>query len=131
LTGGRRQIRDTRAGYVIQQAAWSEDTLPTLQAINDRNSYSIASTLNATYVTCYFVKRLLSPAKPTRPKPRSSRLPGSGFSKKLENLKHAVALHFAHYNFCRVHHSLRVTPAMEAGITDHVWTLNELLLARQ
>lgn len=42
-----------------------------------------------------------------------------GFSKKLENLKYAVALHFAHYNFCRVHKSLRVTPAMEAGITDH------------
>jgi IS1 family transposase len=50
-----------------------------------------------------------------------------GFSKKLENLKHAVALHFAHYNFCRVHKSLRVTPAMEAGLTDHVWTLSELL----
>ena len=42
-----------------------------------------------------------------------------GFSKKFENLKHAVALHFAHYNFCRVHGTLRVTPTMEAGITDH------------
>jgi IS1 family transposase len=50
-----------------------------------------------------------------------------GFSKKLENLQHAVALHFAHYNFCRVHKSLRVTPAMEAGLTDHVWTWEELL----
>jgi len=50
-----------------------------------------------------------------------------GFSKKLENLKHAIALHFAFYNFCRVHKSLRVTPAMEAGLTDHVWTLGELL----
>jgi hypothetical protein len=50
-----------------------------------------------------------------------------GFSKKLENLKHAIALHFAYYNFCRVHRSLRVTPAMEAGIADHVWTLGELL----
>jgi transposase-like protein/IS1 family transposase len=50
-----------------------------------------------------------------------------GFSKKLENLKHAVALHFAHYNFCRIHRSLRVTPAMQAGITDHVWTLSELI----
>src|SRR5262249_49438899 len=46
-----------------------------------------------------------------------------GFSKKFENLRHAIALHFAHYNFCRVHKTLRVTPAMEAGITDHVWTL--------
>ena len=42
------------------------------------------------------------------------------FSKKLENLKHAVALHFAYYNFCRIHKTLRVTPAMETGITDHI-----------
>lgn len=51
------------------------------------------------------------------------------FSKKLENLKAAVALHFAYYNFCRIHSSLRITPAMKAGITDHVWELNELLAA--
>ena len=50
-----------------------------------------------------------------------------GFSKKLGNLKAAVALYFAHYNFCRIHGALRVTPAMEAGLTDHVWTLTELL----
>ena len=49
------------------------------------------------------------------------------FSKKFDNLKAALALHFAHYNFCRVHGSLRVTPAMEAGITDHIWTMGELL----
>lgn len=47
----------------------------------------------------------------------------NGFSKKLENLKAAVALHFAHYNFCRVHTTLRVTPAMQAGLADHVWTI--------
>jgi IS1 family transposase len=52
-----------------------------------------------------------------------------GFSKKLENLAAAFALHTAHYNFCRVHSKLRVTPAMEAGITDHVWELGELLAA--
>jgi len=51
----------------------------------------------------------------------------NAFSKKLANLKAAVVLHFAHYNFMRVHSSLRVTPAMEAGITDHVWTWGELL----
>jgi hypothetical protein len=51
----------------------------------------------------------------------------NAFSKKLLNLQAAVALHFAYYNFCRVHSSLRVTPAMEAGITDHVWTIAELL----
>ncbi len=50
----------------------------------------------------------------------------NAFSKKLENLEAAVALHFAHYNFARVHKTLRVTPAMEAGIADHVWTLEEI-----
>lgn len=50
-----------------------------------------------------------------------------GFSKKVSHLKAAVALHFAYYNFCRVHRSLRVTPAMEAGLTDHVWTIAELI----
>ena len=51
----------------------------------------------------------------------------NAFSKKVENLKAAIALHFAHYNFVRVHRTLRVTPAMEAGITDHVWGWGELL----
>jgi IS1 family transposase len=51
----------------------------------------------------------------------------NGFSKKLENHGHAVALHFFHYNFIRIHKTLRVTPAMEAGITDHVWSFEELL----
>jgi IS1 family transposase len=51
----------------------------------------------------------------------------NGFSKKLENHGHMVALYFMHYNFCRVHKTLRVTPAMEAGIANHVWSLEELL----
>jgi IS1 family transposase len=51
----------------------------------------------------------------------------NGFSKKLENHGHAVALHFMHYNFCRVHKTLRVTPAMEAGLADHIWTMEELV----
>ena len=51
----------------------------------------------------------------------------NAFSKKWENLKAAVALHFAYYNLCHVHASLRVTPAMQAGIADHVWNLGELL----
>ncbi len=50
----------------------------------------------------------------------------NGFSKKIENLECAVALHFMYYNFGRIHKSLRVTPAMEAGIVDHVWTLEEI-----
>ncbi len=52
-----------------------------------------------------------------------------GFSKKWGNLNAALALHFAHYNFCRVHGSLRITPAMASGITDHIWTISELLQA--
>jgi IS1 family transposase len=51
----------------------------------------------------------------------------NAFSKKLDNLKAAVALHFAHYNFVRVHSSLRVTPAMAAGVTDHLWSISELM----
>lgn len=51
----------------------------------------------------------------------------NAFSKKLENHGHAVALYFMHYDFCRVHKTLRVTPAMEAGLADHVWDLEELL----
>lgn len=51
----------------------------------------------------------------------------NAFSKKLENLKAAVALHFAHYNFVRIHQTLRVTPAMEAGITNRLWTISDLL----
>jgi len=51
----------------------------------------------------------------------------NAFSKKLDNHKAACALHFAYYNFCRIHKSLWVTPAMEAGITNHKWTLRELL----
>ena len=50
----------------------------------------------------------------------------NGFSKKLENLKAAVALHFAHYNFVKIHQTLRVTPAMAAQLTDHLWDLPEL-----
>lgn len=50
----------------------------------------------------------------------------NAFSKKIENQAHAVALHFMHYNFCRVHQTLRVTPAMEAKVSDHVWSLEEI-----
>jgi IS1 family transposase len=51
----------------------------------------------------------------------------NAFSKKLDNLKHSVALHFMHYNFCRIHKSLRVTPAMEAGVSNHVWEIGEIV----
>jgi hypothetical protein len=58
----------------------------------------------------------------------------NAFSKKVENHAHAVALHFVHYNFCRVHQTLTKaakgihrTPAMAAGLTDHVWTVAEIV----
>ena len=50
----------------------------------------------------------------------------NAFSKKVENLEYAVALHFMYYNFGRIHKTLRVTPAMEAGVSDHVWNLEEI-----
>lgn len=51
----------------------------------------------------------------------------NGFSKKLENHRLACAVHFIHYNFARIHSSIRVTPAMAAGISDHVWELSEIV----
>jgi IS1 family transposase len=51
----------------------------------------------------------------------------NAFSKKVENHAHSVALYFMHYNFCRVHQTLRVTPAMEAGIADHIWSVEEMV----
>jgi hypothetical protein len=51
----------------------------------------------------------------------------NAFSKKLENHAAMVALYFMYYNFGRVHQTLRVTPAMEAGIADHVWTIEEIV----
>jgi hypothetical protein len=51
----------------------------------------------------------------------------NGFSKKLENHAAAIALYFMYYNFARVHQTLRVTPAMEAGIADHVWGIDEIV----
>lgn len=48
-------------------------------------------------------------------------------SKKVENHGHALALYFMYYNFARIHQTLRVTPAMQAGVTDHVWSLEEIV----
>ncbi len=50
----------------------------------------------------------------------------NGFSRNVENHACAAALYFMHYNFCRIHQSLRVTPAMEAGVAKHVWSLEEV-----
>jgi hypothetical protein len=51
----------------------------------------------------------------------------NAFSKKVENLQHATSLYFMYYNFARIHSTLRVTPAMEAGISQHVWTIREIV----
>jgi hypothetical protein len=51
----------------------------------------------------------------------------NAFSMKLANLKAAVALHYAHYNFVRLHRTLRCTPAMAAGVTDRLWSVEELI----
>jgi hypothetical protein len=51
----------------------------------------------------------------------------NGFSKKMENLAHAVAIHFMHYDFCRIHQSQRVTPAMEAKLTTRLWEIEDLV----
>jgi hypothetical protein len=51
----------------------------------------------------------------------------NAFSKKLENHAHAVALHYMHYNFARIHKTLRITPAMAAGVTDRLWNVADIV----
>lgn len=51
----------------------------------------------------------------------------NAFSKKIENHMAAISMHYMHYNFCRIHQSLRITPAMAAGVSDHVWSLDEVI----
>lgn len=51
----------------------------------------------------------------------------NAFSKKIQNHEAAIALHHMHYNFARIQQILRVTPAMEAGISNHIWTLEEIV----
>jgi len=50
----------------------------------------------------------------------------NGFSKKIENHRHALALHYMYYNFCRIHKSLRVTPAIEAGVSNKLWSAEDI-----
>ena len=57
---------------------------------------------------------------------RFTRLTNAFSKKKVENPMHAISLHYMYYNFGRIHRSLRVSPAMEAGVTDHLWTLEEI-----
>jgi hypothetical protein len=78
---------------------------------------------SAPYLTSYVERQNLTLRMQQR---RFSRL-SNGFSKKLENHVAAVALYAAHYNLCRVHETLRVTPAMQLGVTDHIWSVGELV----
>ena len=79
---------------------------------------------NPKYVSTSHVERMnLSIRMQNR---RFTRLTNA-FSKKLDNHIHALALYFAFYNFCRIHKTLRVTPAMQAGITDRLWTLDDIV----
>lgn len=72
--------------------------------------------------TSYVERQNLTMRMSTR---RFTRLTNA-FSKKLENHMHAISLHYMYYNFGRIHQTLRVTPAMEAGISDHVWSVEEI-----
>jgi IS1 family transposase len=84
----------------------------------------LAGNPNPDYISTSFVERQnLSMRMGMR---RFTRLTNA-FSKKLENHGHMVALYFMHYNYCRVHKTLRVSPAIEAGLTDHVWDIEELI----
>jgi hypothetical protein len=51
----------------------------------------------------------------------------NAFSKKIENQQHAAALFVFHYNFCKLHKTIRCTPAMEAGVSDHIWEIEEII----
>ena len=85
---------------------------------------TISGRPNPRYVSTSFVERQnLTMRMSMR---RFTRLTNA-FSKKIENLEHAVNLHYMYYNFARVHQTLRVTPAMEAGVSGHVWSIEEIV----
>jgi len=80
---------------------------------------------NATYRTTNYVER---PNLTMRMGMRRFTRLTNAFSKKVENHAAMVAIHFLYYNFGRIHKTLRVTPAMQAGLADHVWSLEEIVL---
>lgn len=85
-------------------------------------SFCYAKAKNVPISTSYVERQNLTMRMNMR---RFTRLTNA-FSKKAENHAAAVALHYTYYNFCRIHQTLRVTPAMEAGITDHIWSVEEI-----
>jgi len=84
---------------------------------------TVSGNPNEAHVSTSFVERQnLTMRMSMRPFTRLT----NGFSKKIENHEHAIAIHYMYYNFGRIHKTLRVTPAMEAGVADHVWTLEDI-----
>lgn len=93
------------------------------QCIGARKRALIGSPDKANVSTSYVERQNLTMRMSMR---RFTRLT-NGFSKKLENHVHALALYFAFYNFCRIHKTLRMSPAMAAGITDRLWSLDDVI----
>ena len=105
-------------------AASQEETRYSPAVCTSCEAKRIVGTPNPAHISTSFVERQnLSMRMGMR---RFTRLT-NGFSKKVDNLAYHVALYFMYYNFCRVHQTLRVTPAMQAGISDHVWEVEEIL----
>ena len=94
-----------------------------LNAVGPKRLKSIGNPDSSHVSTCHVERQNLTMCMQMR---RFTRLTNA-FSKKVENLNHAVSLHFMYYNFSKVHQTLRVTPAMEAGLSDHVWDLEEII----
>ncbi len=110
LYGGDSARRDAEARYSPAQCLGTR-------------TVCITGTPDPAHISTSFAERLnLSMRMGMR---RFTRLTNA-FSKKVDNHKAALALYFMHYNFARIHKTLRVTPAMEAGVSDHVWSLEEI-----
>lgn len=108
----------------VYGAAQENETRYSPAKILSSNTEVIKGNPNPKYISTSFVERQnLTMRMSIR---RFTRLTNA-FSKKVENHTAAVALHFMYYNFCRVHQTLRVTPAMEAGISSHVWSIVEIV----
>jgi cell fate regulator YaaT (PSP1 superfamily) len=127
----RRISRSFASGEVKTKSratAWKQACRPSQQrgTMNEQTEEQIAITGNpkAKDISTSYVKRQ---NRTMRMQMRRFTRLTNGFSKKIENHAHAIALHYMHYNFCRVHQTLRVTPAMEAGVADHVWTIEEVM----
>lgn len=92
--------------------------------INSAKKHAVIGAPDRAHVSTSYVERAnLSMRMGMR---RFTRLT-NGFSKKIRNHECAIALYFAHYNFCRVHQTLKTTPAVACGLTDHVWSVEELV----